>query len=138
MQNIIQKLRSYFNHNFSRNLRNRFCIFMQTAQLFVFSSDFLFHSPEGHPAATCIEMRRIISNRGQAHCPAPVLIRIIRLDAPMSYGQRGLLLHFTGLFVKVQTFFLHNQRPVHNSRIHGHNILTQESHKGQLNTTHKE
>lgn len=42
------------------------------------------------------------------------------------------------LRLKIQTFFFHNKGTVHDARIHGHNIFSQESQESQLQTSHEE
>ena len=42
------------------------------------------------------------------------------------------------LRLKIQTFLFHNKGTVHDSRIHGHNIFSQESQESQLQASHEE
>lgn len=42
------------------------------------------------------------------------------------------------LHLKIQTFLFHHKGTVHDSRIHGHNIFSQESQESQLQASHEE
>lgn len=42
------------------------------------------------------------------------------------------------LRLKIQTFLFHHKGTVHDSRIHGHNIFSQESQESQLQASHEE